>query len=122
MAANKKPQYSNELTFVNYELNTEERARCKEWIEDANGLDLYALAACNDGYRFSLKYDERSRAFACFMSATTGASADNSGLMLTGRGSTPFKALRQCLYKHLVVFDKQWGGYANPVDWSAIDD
>lgn len=120
--AGKKVERFNDLKFVNYELNSDERAACKAWIVDADDLDNYARAACDEGYRFSLKYDERSKAFACFMSAYGDAAKINGGLMNTGRGSSPLKALKQCLYKHLVIFDKEWGGYAEATDWADIDD
>lgn len=118
----KKTERFNDLKFINYELTVEERAACKAWIEDLNDLDNYTRAANEEGYRFSLKYDERSKAYACFMSAYGDAAKINGGFMNTGRGSSPFKALRQVLYKHLVIFDKEWGGYAEAVDWSEIDD
>lgn len=118
----KKVERFNDLKFVNYELNPEERADCKLWATEGQDLDLYTKASCEEGYRFSIKWDDRSKAFACFMSAYGDAGKYNGGLMNTGRGSTPLKALRQVLYKHLVVFDKEWGGYAEATDWSAIDD
>jgi len=114
--------YNKDLKFVNYELNADERAACKLWCVEQGELDDKVLKCCEAGYRFALKWDARSKAFACFMSADGDAAKVNGGLMNTGRGSTPFKALRQALYKHFMVFDAEWGGFAEAVDWSAIDD
>lgn len=111
----------NDVRFVNYDLTEQERAACKVWMTDLSSLDDAVLKGCEQDYRFSVKWDEKTTSFACYMQSVS-ASGDNAGLLNTGRGSTPLRALKQALYKHFVVFDCQWGGYAERPTMQELDD
>lgn len=105
-SAPKKARF-NDVRFVNYELSKEEREALKAmplWSED---WSTWFLRACDDGYRFSIRFDDYSHAYACFMS-TLREDSPNFNAILPGRGSEPIKALRQALYKHWALAECEW--------------
>lgn len=97
---------SSSLEFINCELSAEEIISYRKWRE--NGETVLALLdeACEDGYKVSIKYDDYSSAFACFLFPPDDS--DNVGYCLTGRAGTGYRALAEALYKHVVIFGKQW--------------
>lgn len=111
----------NDVRFVNYELSADERAACKAWQTGPGDVDSAALRFCEQGYRFSVKWDDYSHSFACFAQAVLPTSG-NAGLMLTGRGSSPFKAVKQAMFKHFMIFDEEWGGFAETRVTQELDD
>jgi hypothetical protein len=104
---NKAPRY-NGARFVNRELSEDEVKALKKlpsWGEDWDNLLLQAM---EQRYKITLKFDDWSKSFAAFMT-TDDEKADNFGMILTGRGSMPIKALRQVLYKHFsLAADQLW--------------
>lgn len=94
-------------TFVQYELSKDEQASCKGWLVDAVDLLDVMEKTIDGGYKFTLKYDEYGQCGCAFMFPASPDSV-NSGRVLTGRGSTVAKALKQVLFKHHVVFEGSW--------------
>src|SRR5215813_12431100 len=86
----KAPRF-NDVQFVNYELDKQTQAQCKAWEMDEAGVFDAIHKETGNGYTFSLKWDSYSQSYACFMQQKTENGA-NSGFILTGRGSSPFKA------------------------------
>lgn len=97
---------SADAEFVNYELTEEQVAAYRGWRSDIAGVDTEWQEACENGYKFSTKYDSYSSAFAVFMFPDEGS--ENYGYILTGRGGTPLRALCECLYKHSRVLRGDW--------------
>lgn len=93
--------------FIQFELDADQKRQCKAWLPDITLIDDGMLKACESGYKFSVKYDDYSSAYACWMQPTS-ADSPNAGYILSGRGSTPLKAIKQCLYKHHMVFEGTW--------------
>jgi len=85
--------------FVQYELDALEQAKCKAWQVSADDLWGHVLALADEGYSLALKYDTFSEAYACFVQVRGQSDHINAGLILTGRGSEPKKALKQALFK-----------------------
>lgn len=119
--AKKQASRFNDLKFVNYELTKDEKTRCKAWLPTLEEHEDALLKFCESGYKISVKWDDYSNSYAAFAQATQ-PDDDNFGLLLTGRGSTPHRAVKQALYKHFMVFDLQWGGYAERRDIEELDD
>ncbi len=106
-SAEAKKERFNDAKFVNYELSDEQRKALKAlpiWSED---WDSWLDRCSDEGYQISLKFDSYSRSFAAFMSIRTESHV-NGGCILTGRGSTQIKALRQVLYKHWAIAEGEW--------------
>jgi hypothetical protein len=111
----------NDAKFVNYELDKTAQASCKAWSIDASALFDGILKMCEVGYRFTLKYDHYSKAYACFVQQTEDK-GKNSGYILTARGSTPEKAVKQALYKHYEVMAGDWEDFGERSKLDEIDD
>jgi hypothetical protein len=107
--------------FINLELDKEQTVQYREWR--ANSQEVLDLLdkEIESGYRFTFKYDDYNRGFACFMFPADDS--DNSRYILTGRGGSAFRALAECLFKHWGVLGGEWSraydrprGGADP-DW-----
>lgn len=107
-ASSRQGQRNNgsSVEFVNRELSAEETADYRQWRDDLVTVDASLAEVCDDGYKISLKYDDYSSAYACFFFADDGS--ENAGRALTGRGGSPFRALSECLYKHVVLLRGEW--------------
>jgi len=116
-----KAERFNNMQFIQYELDKDQQKACKDHAISADQLFDEMLALISDGYRISLQYDTYGECYGCFMH-TRVEGHPNYGYMLTGRGSSPLKALKQLIYKHSVCLDRHWSGYAEPRRGVAIDD
>ena len=103
-----KSQYSNGFKgFIQCDLTDKQKAALKAsafTLEDGDS----AIAKLNEqGYKFGLSYDSYNSCYQCSMNCGIEDSVNN-GWCLTGRGSSPMKALKQVLYKHFQVFREDW--------------
>jgi len=110
-AGNTRTERFNDARFVQYELDETQRAACKGWDLDGDDLWLEVLALLDTGYSVSVRYDETSTAYACFVTVRGNDQHSNAGLILTGRGSTPGKAVKQAIFKHKAI-DATWLQFA----------
>lgn len=107
---------SADSEFINLELDKKQTASYREWRNDLeNVLNLW-LELVEAGYRVNSKYDDYSSACAVFIIPTE--STENGGYILTGRGSTPYRALTEALYKHSEILHGDWsqGRKEEPLD------
>lgn len=110
-----------DVSFVNYTMTKEDKARCKVWLLTLDDMDSAAIKLAEEGYKFSLKWDAYSEAFAAFLS-TTEEKTGNVGYLLAGRGSTPLKALKQAMFIHWVVFEGNWAAHYTRRESDELDD
>lgn len=115
----KAPRF-NRARFVNYELDTSEQAVCKGWDLSADNIWQEMSAMVDDGYKFTVKFDTYSEAYACFVQHGDEDGHLNSGLILAGRGSTCGKAVKQAIFKHKQL-GGEWGAFAEKRS-SVLDD
>jgi len=97
----------SDVRFVQYELNEVESKQCKSWSLDAAETWDAMLPLLDEGYAFTVKYEGQNNCYACFVALRGVENHPNSGLILTGRGSTPSKAVKQALFKHNAI-DASW--------------
>lgn len=109
-AQEKAPRFDSSR-FVNYELDTAEQAQCKGWDLSADDLWQEVQAMVDSGYGFSVKFDTFSEAYACFVRYAGQDGHPNTGFILTGRGSTCGKAVKQAIFKHRAI-GAAWGEHA----------
>lgn len=116
----KAPRF-NDNQFVRYELDANQQKELKAANVTADQIfdDLFALIS--DGYKFTVKWDTYSECFGVFMQSD-GTEDTNAGFILTGRGSSPLKALKQVIYKHRVCLDGNWSDYVEREGRGVIDD
>lgn len=98
-SSNGKAARFDSSRFVQYELDAAEAQKCKAWDVSADDLWGHVLALADDGYSITFKFDSWSEAYACFVQVRGQDDHVNAGLILTGRGSTPSKALKQACFK-----------------------
>lgn len=99
--------YTSAFKFVPDRLTVGIKDAIKAWEVTAEELDKALLTLFDQGYKVTGKYDEYSRAYAWFLMHTS-LEHENSLMILTGRGSTPFKALRQLIFIHYKVWNETW--------------
>lgn len=119
--ADRKKQRFNDVVFVQRELSKEEQAACKKQEASLGAMDDSVLSLADRGYRISLKWDEYSSSYGAWMQQTK-PTGENAGMCLTGRGSTPFKAVKQLLFKHFILLEENWQGFKEPARGVEIDD
>jgi len=114
----RKPFVQSE--FVDYDLSAEDKALCKAQILDVEQFDALLVRLIEGGYKLSVKWDTYTKCNASFLISDDPLN-ENFGLILTGRGSTPLKAIKQVLYKHFQCLGGDWRGYSRP-GWDELDD
>lgn len=117
-----KKERFNDAVFINYELDKAAQAACKAWPVSADALFQSVLGLVERGYAITLKWDTYSDSHAAFMRFVGQGEPENAGLILTGRGSTPEKALKQMLYKHFEVMAEVWEFFVTRRSAEEIDD
>ena len=114
------PRFNN-VEFIQFELDTDQQAACKAW--DVSPDDVFTLVEemLSDGYKFTLKYDDRTNCYACFVFPPDDHPT-NGGRALTGRGSNSWKGVKQVLWKHIMALQGDWSAYAGRDDRALLDD
>jgi hypothetical protein len=74
-----------------------------------------------DGYSLKFSFDKRGGGFVVYLTQSI-PDGPNYGWCMTGRGSTPLKALKQVAYKHWAIFDGAVWGTGNGYGYDVIDD
>jgi len=116
-----KKERFNDAQFVNYELDKTAQAACKAWDLSESAALQCVMDLVDRGYSVTLKYDDYSDAYTAFLRPGIGAK-ENVGLILTGRGSSPYKALKQVLFKHYEVMAETWEFFVGAGRDLEIDD
>jgi hypothetical protein len=111
----------NDSLFINYDLNDAEKAACKAWPMSEADVFHAMQEMIDDGYKFAFKYDAYSLAYSCFIQVAADG-LPNSGKILTGRGSSTYKSVKQALYKHHVCLEGDWSAYAERRNSADMDD
>jgi hypothetical protein len=86
-----------DVVFVNYSITDDDRKflKSQQWALD--DFDSAVLKIVEAGYKVSMQYDTRNSCYACFIIAQD-SEHENAGYILTGRGSSPSKAVKQAIY------------------------
>jgi len=98
--------------FVRLELDKEQVAAYRIWREDIDGWSDILQEMIEDGYKFTLRWDDYSSSPAAF--AFPSDDHDNRGYILSGRGGSVLKALTELLYKHSAVLRGVWNAGLSP--------
>lgn len=98
-----------QFTFLNVELSKEQKDKLKALPFWNDEWDKQLGTVTQAGFQISMKVDSFNHCFAVYMQIRL-RSHPCYGFILSGRGSTQTKALRQLLYKHFVVLEENWAG------------
>jgi len=106
--------------FVQFVLSDEQRGHLKSTALTSEQIDGTLSRLFDDGYKLSMKWDDYSKAFAAWLIAPEWDNP-NMGRILSGRGSTPIKALKQLFYIHFnIAEDRVWASLEH--EWVLEDD
>jgi hypothetical protein len=110
-----------QATFIQRELTPGEQQACKEW--NYSEADVMAALAnlCEELYKVTFRWDDYNSCYACWLLPPKDH-IDNAGMILTGRGTSSYKAAKQALYKHAVLFNQAWPKDIDRRGGSEIDD
>lgn len=89
---------------INLEQGQKDELKASEWTNLE--FDSAMNALLSDGYSLKLKYDTRNDCFSAWLLAAPNSK--NDGWILSGRGSTPSKAIKQACYIHFKVLETEW--------------
>jgi len=116
----KTPRFNNTV-FISFPLSEEQKREVKNAAWDLGELDNTLSRLCEENYKVTFSYDDYSSAYACFITPK-GDKHSNFGYILTGRGSSPHKALKQAYYVHAVLFEGDWSGWKDERRNTDLDD
>lgn len=124
MAGKLKPQQSNSFTqktFVNVPLTAEHKASIKDWHIDLSGLDDMLLKLLETDIRVTMSYDSYNQCYSATLAHTDDKHPDFLYL-LSGKGSTPLKSVKQVLYIHEILLEHNWAAFSLSRQREEIDD
>lgn len=111
----------NDVQFVNWSLSVDEKAACKAWNLVLSEFDDALANLIESGYKTTLSYDNFRACYTASIVPTKDAKS-NQGYILTGKGSTAFKALKQALYIHYHIMGEEWAAYSTAKAVEELDD
>jgi len=119
--AGSKTARFNDVKFVNWSLTSAEKTACKEWLVVDGDVDNALLTFIEEGNKVTCSYD--SFRF-CFTASLIPADelSPNKGYILTGKGSTPLKAIKQALFINYRIMDGLWATYSTATNSEELDD
>lgn len=99
-----EPKSDNGIAWVNYNLSDEQKHELKAQTFD---LDSALLRLTEEDLKVTISYDDYNQCYACFLIPKNKDSI-NYGSILSGRGSTPTKSVKQAAYLHWQIFEGNW--------------
>lgn len=118
--APKTPRF-NDVKFINWSLNDEEKAACKAWVLTVEDFDNALTSLLQSGYKITQSFDENRSVYTGSIIPTQNAKS-NQGFILAGKGSTPLKAIKQALYIHFHIMGEEWASYSLAGSTEQMDD
>lgn len=104
ITAAKPVRNQSDISWVNYNLSPEQKSELKSQNFD---FDNALVRLTEENLKVTLAYDDRNECYSAFL-IPKNPEHKNAGCILSGRGSTPVKALKQAAYIHWQIFDGDW--------------
>lgn len=117
---NAKPStasYGEWRGFINVHLTDAVKKQWFQWAADTTTFYGELEQMCRDGYKITLKWEERNDAFSAF-ATPKDSDHDNAGWGLSERAGDPFTALHRLVYIHSVVLSRDWDGYKSQTTYT----
>ena len=111
----------NDVVFINWSLNADEKAVIKAWVPSLDEIDNHLIKIVQEGNKTTIGFDERGNAYTCSI-VPQATHKTNKGYILVGRGSTPHKAIKQAIYLHTQVFHGDYSAYSTATIGEDLDD
>lgn len=100
----KPPAKTSDIVWVNYSLSDEQKQELKSQVFD---FDTALTRLTEEDMKVTISYDSYNECYSCFLIPKNPESV-NYGAILSGRGSTPIKAVKQAAYLHWQIFEGNW--------------
>lgn len=100
----KAPAKQSDVSWVNYNLSDEQKQELKAQVFD---FETALLRLTEEDMKVTISYDDYNECYSCFLIPKKQESI-NYGAILSGRGSTPIKAVKQACYLHWNIFEGNW--------------
>lgn len=107
--------------FINQELTADQKRKLKEADFGVVEFESGMARLLDSGYKVTVSVDSKYSCYGAFAIPTDDKSV-NKGYILAARGSTPFKAVKQLLFKHFTIFDGHSWDLGNNWGSEDIDD
>jgi hypothetical protein len=107
--------------FIRRELTPTESEACKNWDLSEEGAFSGLMCLSDQNYKVTFRWDEYNHCYGCWLLPAKDDDT-NSGLILTGRGSSSYKAFKQAFFKHVVLFSEAWPRGGDERGSGEIDD
>lgn len=111
----------NDVKFINWSLSADEKLAVKQWVLSIEEIDDAISKLVEAGYKVTSSWDTYRSCFTASIVPTQDAKI-NQGFILTGKGSTALKAIKQALYIHHYVMNEDWSSYSTAKGIEEIDD
>jgi len=101
----KKPvARQSDIVWINYSLSDEQKQEIKSQQFD---FETALVRLTEEDMKVTISYDDYNTCYSCFLIPKKPEST-NFGCILSGRGSTPVKAVKQACYLHWNIFEADW--------------
>lgn len=116
-----KTERFNDVKFVNWSLSLTEKEACKQWLVVDGDVDNALLTFIEEGNKVTCSYDSYRSCFTVSLIPQSDKSP-NKGFILSGKGSTPLKAIKQALFINYRIMDGEWATYSTMGASEELDD
>lgn len=111
----------NDVKWINWTLSSEQKAEIKAWQVTVEEIDDFEVKIIQEGHKITTSYDNYGDCYTTSI-VPTADSKTNQGYILTGKGSTPLKSVKQAIYIHVQVFNGDWSSYSTGTGREELDD
>jgi len=105
--------------FVRHTMTRDEKAAFREWELSAEELVSMIDRLVDGDYKLSIALDEYNKCCSATL-ACRGLQNEDHGLILSGRASSAFDALKVVLYKHHILLSGSWLAFQEREDGEDI--
>lgn len=117
----KKPANNDAGGFINITLDEEEQAMANAWCETDEQLFEALTMLCNTPFTLKVAIEPQNNCYGAYIQGHWKLNEFDKKWTLTGRGSTPKKAIRRALYLHFEHLQQEWSDHkavaSRPRDW-----
>jgi len=119
--AKAKGGFQNNATFINWSLTKEQKAEIKAFVMNVDDYDDFLTRLTDTHHKITVSEDKFNDCYSASI-VPTAENKINKGYILSGKGSTPLKAVKQACYIHFTVFEGDWSSYSSQTGRAEIDD
>lgn len=111
----------NDVKWINWSLSNEQKQTLKAWVPTVEEIDDWEIKLIQSNHKITTSYDKYGDCYTTSV-VPTEDNTINSGFILTGKGSTPLKSLKQAVYIHFTIFEGDWSSYSTATGKEEMDD